>query len=694
VAKKKKNTAAPAKVSASDSRAKDKKAPSVATEKEPQQITPRIGINPRYLELGAFIAILLLGTVLRFWDLGVKGLWFDEYQTLLDSQKPYLDILRGNVHQPYAPLQYLIEHTSLLFGDSEFYARLPWTIFGSGCIIAVYHIGRSWFGPAIALASTLIFALNPTQILHAQDAKPYTLFCLLVLYGSFFLVRAAEKSHLKNWVPYLVIAVLLRFIHPYSNYVFLTHFLFFFIVSLPKLRQPETRKQLLLTGGVIFAVVILMTYGYWDLVANRLKKIVGSYKTKEYNLLRDLSFFQITLNYFYLGVWSVNVKFYPYIHSIVYAVLLGSALIYMSIDSKIRRNGLFVAGNALVPLLLGFVFVFVVITVPRYFLFTMPFLIYLAVIGAAGIIRLIVHITAKLKKPMLVTGACTVLMFGGYFYDSMPWLVNYYNEGYHANSHKGAVKKAYEKIREIYQPGDLLYGFSRDHMTFAVLDWYLKDLISEEDKRYFKGVSQSTIDNIPQDRRIIVFSVHDKVGGDAIIKIKKKFKLFRIHVVLTSHILVIDPNERTPSDRLKNPNLQEDEKVANGQRPLIFRGHEFDIFGNFIVPAEVIYSKTTVPVLNKIKFIYLILFDEPGEYKVTVRAYKAVDFPVTWKMSVARGEKFKPEPITGEGWIEFTGTVDSKRGYSPLVLEFKSTKKLKDKRTRLMYIDKITLTKQ
>lgn len=653
----------------------------------------RVRIDPRHLEWAAFAAILIVGAVLRFWDLGLKGLWFDEYQALLDSQKPFLDILSGDVRQHYAPLQYLIEHTSLLFGNSEFYARLPWAVFGTACIAAVYHIGRHWFGASIALASALMFALNPTQILHAQDAKPYTFFCLVVLYGSFFLFRAVQKGDWKNWAAYLACALLMRFTHPYSNYVFLTHFLYFFAFSLPKLRQPEKRKQLLITGGVIFLVMALMTINYWDLVGGRLNKVIGSYKHKDYNLIRDLSFFRITLNYFYLGVWSVNTKFYPYLHSIIFSVLLISALIYIAVDKKLRHIGLFAASNALIPLLVGFAFVFVVITVPRYFLFTMPFLIYLTAIGAAGIIRAIKHLTKKLKKPALVTGVCTVLMFGGYFYDSLPWLVNYYNEGYHANSHKGAVKKAYEQIREIYRPGDLLYGFARDHMTFQVLDWYLKDLVPEQDKKYFKKTSRKAIEDMPEDRRVIVFSVHDKVGGDAIIEIKKKFDLFRIYVVLTSHILEIDPHERTMSDRLKNPNLLENEKVAGAGQPLTFRGFQFDLFSNFIIPAEVIHSRVTIPVLDNIKLMYLILFDDAGDYELTVRAYKPIDDPVNWWLQVAHDDEVEAEPIDGGGWIEFSEKISTRRGYFPLILNFKSSKKLADKRTRLLYIDKITLTR-
>ena len=60
----------------------------------------------------------------------------------------------------------------LAFGFNEFAARLPSALLGTGCVIMVFLLGRSMFGPMAGLLSGVILATSGEQVISLQDRRP------------------------------------------------------------------------------------------------------------------------------------------------------------------------------------------------------------------------------------------------------------------------------------------------------------------------------------------------------------------------------------------------------------------------------------------------------------------------------------------------------------------------------------------
>ncbi|RPJ73982.1 MAG: phospholipid carrier-dependent glycosyltransferase [Alphaproteobacteria bacterium] len=120
--------------------------------------------------------ILILGTILRFYGLGVESYWLDEVATTIEARQSIGQLLTvGRLDQP--PAYYLPMHFWLrTFGDSEASLRSFSAIAGIGSIILIYLIGRRLFGKEVGLLSAFFMALSDFQISISQEAINYSLF--------------------------------------------------------------------------------------------------------------------------------------------------------------------------------------------------------------------------------------------------------------------------------------------------------------------------------------------------------------------------------------------------------------------------------------------------------------------------------------------------------------------------------------
>src|SRR5215471_4995773 len=137
----------------------------------------------RVVGVVSLVCVLLLGGVLRFYHLDGYGLWSDEFVTLLIvSKTSWLELIRTcfNVPQPMPPLYFMVERPFVaLFGANEISLRLLSAL--SSCLLLyfVFAIGRTLFDFEVGLVAALLCAVNSTQIVYAQNARPYA-FCLLL----------------------------------------------------------------------------------------------------------------------------------------------------------------------------------------------------------------------------------------------------------------------------------------------------------------------------------------------------------------------------------------------------------------------------------------------------------------------------------------------------------------------------------
>ncbi len=125
------------------------------------------------------IALLLvtgLGGLLRFWQLGTKGMWLDEAFSVWMARHPLAEMLGwiARIDQ-HPPLYYLLLHLWLALGDDPATVRALSALFSTLTVPVVYALGHRLAGPRVGLLAALLLALAPFHVRFAQEARMYAL---------------------------------------------------------------------------------------------------------------------------------------------------------------------------------------------------------------------------------------------------------------------------------------------------------------------------------------------------------------------------------------------------------------------------------------------------------------------------------------------------------------------------------------
>src|SRR5512134_2875155 len=129
------------------------------------------------------VAALALCAFLRFYHLDGYGLWSDEFVTLLIvSSRAFKDLIQTcfEVPQPMPPLYFLAD--KWIYGFFEPVEIRLKILSAAGSVLAGYFlcaVGRVLFTAEVGLWGLLLFTVNSTQIVYAQNARPYAV-CLML----------------------------------------------------------------------------------------------------------------------------------------------------------------------------------------------------------------------------------------------------------------------------------------------------------------------------------------------------------------------------------------------------------------------------------------------------------------------------------------------------------------------------------
>src|SRR5690349_4348706 len=113
----------------------------------------------------ALAAIVVVGTVLRFWGLGAVGLHGDEETMAMPTMHIVKDgqpLLPSGMFYPRGIAQlYMMAEAVKVFGESEWSFRLPSALCGILLVVLAFYAGRRFLTPTWNLAFTAAVALLP-----------------------------------------------------------------------------------------------------------------------------------------------------------------------------------------------------------------------------------------------------------------------------------------------------------------------------------------------------------------------------------------------------------------------------------------------------------------------------------------------------------------------------------------------------
>ncbi|MEO0770942.1 MAG: glycosyltransferase family 39 protein, partial [Cyanobacteria bacterium J06649_4] len=132
--------------------------------------------------------VLLLASVLRFYQLGHEGLWADEMNSIQDSEQFWAE--------PSArrPLYYILLNLWMQVDPGDVWLRGLAAIFGIGSVWLTYRLGMQVLNKRTGLLAALLVTLSPLFINHSQEIRMYSLSSFLSLLGSLCFLQVLARS--------------------------------------------------------------------------------------------------------------------------------------------------------------------------------------------------------------------------------------------------------------------------------------------------------------------------------------------------------------------------------------------------------------------------------------------------------------------------------------------------------------------
>lgn len=153
-----------------------------------------------------FLIIFILGSYLRFQNLGEPPLWADEIlskiaaEQVLVSGYPGLPFAEGHVwpHLQKFFHRYIVAASFSIFGSTKFALRFPSALAGVLTILAIYFIGQRLFNKQTAFLSAAIYSILPWGIYWSRQGQYSATVQLLTLLFIYYFYKAAFKKEVNS----------------------------------------------------------------------------------------------------------------------------------------------------------------------------------------------------------------------------------------------------------------------------------------------------------------------------------------------------------------------------------------------------------------------------------------------------------------------------------------------------------------
>jgi mannosyltransferase len=224
-------------------------------------------------ERWAFYGLLLVAFAARVHGLTFHSLWLDEAVSVYLARFSLPEIfLQGmTLAEPNPPLYHLSLAVWMRgFGSSEAAVRLLSAFLGTLYVPVVYLLGRRLFSIRLAIAATLLAALNPFLVWYSQEARMFALVATLSLGALYAFARALDAVSLRWWLAYVGFTVASLYAHFYAAFLLPAELLCLFVYA--------ARRRSVLLQGLLAWGVSLLSFLPWLLRAWQLSGITPSWR--------------------------------------------------------------------------------------------------------------------------------------------------------------------------------------------------------------------------------------------------------------------------------------------------------------------------------------------------------------------------------------------------------------------------------
>jgi mannosyltransferase len=149
---------------------------------------------PKTVALLVLVAIMLVGALVRWADIGTESLWVDELYSLRQAVKPIDAIITNSTSDVHPPVYYIVLHWWVLFfGTTPAAVRGLSAVLGVCAIPALYALGARVRGRRVGLYAAFFLALSHFHIHYSQEARSYSYVVLVVIFGMHSCIRLLHE---------------------------------------------------------------------------------------------------------------------------------------------------------------------------------------------------------------------------------------------------------------------------------------------------------------------------------------------------------------------------------------------------------------------------------------------------------------------------------------------------------------------
>lgn len=143
------------------------------------------------------------------------------------------------------------------FGNNMLWLRTLSAILGVMTLPLVFWLCMELFRrSSIAWAVTTLFAVSPIQVEYANEARSYTLMCLVMVLGTALLSRACSSDKKLSWIIYALCQVLCFYIHISTIAVTGLHGLAVLIGARNRFKSFLLSMLIVVAGGVLLLIYL------------------------------------------------------------------------------------------------------------------------------------------------------------------------------------------------------------------------------------------------------------------------------------------------------------------------------------------------------------------------------------------------------------------------------------------------------
>lgn len=182
--------------------------------------------------------VIVVGAILRFYNLDFQSVWLDEIHTLNEANpnltfiEVYESVFQGEQMPPL--YFYIIYVLFKVFGYVPIVMRIFSAIIGVFSIYGIYLLGREMYSKKAGIIAALLLCINYFHILHSQEGRPYAFFALFTILSFYWLIRLLKDFSKRTIIYYSLFTALMLYGHYFGLFTLFSQYiiiLFIFLIS-------------------------------------------------------------------------------------------------------------------------------------------------------------------------------------------------------------------------------------------------------------------------------------------------------------------------------------------------------------------------------------------------------------------------------------------------------------------------------